>query len=171
MGVGMKEGASNNFFIKSFEPTLNRSHDHVDFLFDALFSPSFIPTPIYHIQVSAFYLCFQFYLWQFTDRLHQWLWRLPTPPPTHWGNGTKQIPARTRDASASWVLGSFFFSFFFVLLTIITVSPPVLEPWRPHHHHQRAGGQQQRMDARMWNRERGTRDADASRVLGTFLFY
>jgi hypothetical protein len=36
--------------LKSFEPTLNRSHDHVDISFDApLFFPSFIP-PIYDSQ-------------------------------------------------------------------------------------------------------------------------
>ena len=42
--------------------------------------------------------------------------------------------------------------------------------WSPRHHRQRAGGRQ-RMDIRKGNKERGTQDASASRVLGTFFLF
>ena len=96
------------FFFKSFEPTLNRSHDHVD-IFDAPFFLSFVP-PIYDSQHLT-----------------------RSPPPTFWGvagwqgmdwkssregNGGLETHVRLESFGVCF----FFFLSFFLLLIIITLS-------------------------------------------------
>ena len=147
-------------FFKSFEPTLNRSHDHVDIYSTrrCSFFPSFLPLqlPTPH-QIAT------------------------SPPPTCWGaagwQGIVWISSREQGmgdsrrmcvSSPLVCFFSFFFLSFFLLLINITLAQ---ELWLLRYHYRHAGGAAATVQngCQDWVQGR-TRDADASRVLGTFIF-